>query len=182
MPPGRLAVQLRDKTAATAELARTAAALRAATSRVGALFVVNAPTREALYVAVDVGADGVHVPCHTESIAEARRLVGDCRWVSTPAHTDADVTTAALGGATGVLVSPIFATPGKGPARGPEALTRARSLGHRVLIYALGGVDASCVSACARAGADGVAVIRAMLDAADPAHLARALAAPFDPT
>jgi thiamine-phosphate pyrophosphorylase len=47
-------------------------------------------------------------------------------------------------------------------------------------LYALGGITADRAGGCAKAGADGVAVIRALLDAADPARAARALYDPWD--
>jgi len=187
--PGALGVQLRDKTASLVDLARTARALRAVTARVGALLLVNAPGTPALRVAVETGADGVHVPCAPEHIAEARTQLGAASWISTPAHTDDAVALAKDAGATSVLVSPIFETPGKGPPRGVDALTAARSLSlslspspspsRELVVLALGGVEASRVAACAAAGAHGVAVIRALLDADDPAAMARALDAPF---
>jgi thiamine-phosphate pyrophosphorylase len=46
-------------------------------------------------------------------------------------------------------------------------------------VYALGGVDAGRAADCAAAGADGVAVIRCLFDAARPDEVAAALAAPF---
>jgi thiamine-phosphate pyrophosphorylase len=178
--PGRLAVQLRDKSAPAPALASAARALRAATERAGALLVLNAPSPEALHVALDVGADGVHVPCRRDAMANVRARLGPSAWLSAPAHTDDDVTVAAAAGATAVLVSPIFDTPGKGPPRGVEALTAARRLGAEALaIHALGGVSTGTAAACANAGADGVAVIRALLEAADPRAVARDLDAPF---
>ena len=187
--PGALAVQLRDKAASLVDLARTARALRAVTARVGALLLVNAPGTPALRVAVEAGADGAHVPCVPEQIAEARTRLGSVSWISTPAHTDDAVAVARDAGATSVLVSPIFETPGKGPPRGVAALAAARSLSlslspspspsRELVVLALGGVEASRAAACAAAGAHGVAVIRALLDADDPAAMARALDAPF---
>ncbi|HVJ89984.1 MAG TPA: thiamine phosphate synthase [Labilithrix sp.] len=176
---GALAVQLRDKQADLETLACTARALRAVTARCGALFLVNAPTREVLDLATEVGADGAHVPCGPSELEAARRAFGPSGWISTPAHTDDDVTTAARAGATSVLVSPIFDTPGKGVPRGLEALTAARSRGNHLVVVALGGVDPSRVTACAESGAHGVAVIRALLDAPDRAATARALGEPF---
>lgn len=78
-----------------------------------------------------------------------------------------------LGAAWG-LVSPIFVTPGKGPARGLHALTEARACAPSVRLFALGGVVPATTSACLRAGADGVAVVRGVLHAPDPAAAARA--------
>lgn len=204
LAPGAFAVQLRDKAASRADLARSARALRAVTARVGARLFVNAPTIEALDIAADAGADGAHVPCRADRIAGARERLGAAAWISTPAHADDDVRVARSAGATMVLVSPIFASPGKGAPRGVDALTRARARADAAVtvafagavtaaradggtaaradalaVLALGGVDASRAAACADAGADGVAVIRALLDAEDAAATARALDAPF---
>jgi thiamine-phosphate pyrophosphorylase len=187
LEPGRLCVQLRDKAAPLDALARAARVLRRATAGAGALLVINASTDEALGVAADAGADGVHVP--GGAVAHARAALGEQAFISTPAHTDDEVSLAARAGASAVLVSPIYDTPGKGAPRGTGALVAARALACGcvrdarapavVLVYALGGVDASRAAACAAAGADGVAVIRALLDASDPAAVARLLDAPF---
>jgi thiamine monophosphate synthase len=42
-------------------------------------------------------------------------------------------------------------------------------------VLALGGITADKVRSCAEAGADGVAVIRALLDCSDPGRVALAL-------
>lgn len=181
LDPGKLVVQLRDKAASPSVLASAARALRPVTERVGARLVVNAPRAEIVHVARDAGADGVHVPCRREAIAAARALFGGDAWISAPAHADDDVKVAVAAGATAALVSPIFETPGKGPARGDGALASARTLvgASALAIHALGGVTPPRAVACADAGADGVAVIRALLDADDPAAVARALDAAF---
>jgi thiamine-phosphate pyrophosphorylase len=185
LAPGALLVQLRDKEAGPAALMVTARSLRATTARSGARFIVNAATQQddvferKLRVAVDAGADGVHVPCRPRAIARARSAFGDRGWISTPAHTDEEVVTAAGSGATLVLVSPIWDSPGKGRGRGVAAISSARARAGPALLHALGGVDGSRAAACAGAGADGVAVIRALLDASDPAAEARRLDAPF---
>jgi thiamine-phosphate pyrophosphorylase len=181
---GCFAVQLRDKSATPERLRADALRLRALTSRVGARLVVNAATPAHLAVAVDVGADGAHVPCTAPSIARAREALGGA-WISTPAHTRNDVALAVSSGADAALVSPIFHTPGKGSERGVDALREARACvegrgnASRLRLYALGGVDASRAASCAEAGADGVAVIRALLDACDPEREAELLDAPF---
>jgi thiamine-phosphate pyrophosphorylase len=100
--------------------------------------------------------------------------------VSAPAHTDQDVDVAARAGAHAILVSPIWSTPNKGVPRGLEALRAARArVGGGLLVVALGGVDGSRAAACKEAGADGVAVIRALLNARDVAMEASRLAEPF---
>ena len=165
LPTGALCVQLRDKARGRTGLRLFASRLRLVTRRAGASLVVNGDAE----VARDVGADGVHWPEGT-----ARALSGSPRrtWVSVAAHTDEAVMRAVRDRADAALVSPIFSK----RARGVAALRAARFLAARALkIYALGGVTPDNAGACASAGADGVAVIRALLAADDPAAAARRL-------
>jgi thiamine-phosphate pyrophosphorylase len=160
-----LVVQLRDKAADAASLVAAARALREVTRDVGALLVVNGPPS----IAREVDADGVHVPS-VGGVTDARELLGDAAFVTTSAHHDDDVRAASAAGATGVLVSPIFATPGKGAPRGLPAITAARAIVDAarrtppMLVYALGGVTRANAALCRGAGADGVAAIRALYD------------------
>jgi|HubBroStandDraft_6_1064221.scaffolds.fasta_scaffold215859_2 thiamine-phosphate diphosphorylase len=178
LPPGEFGVQLRDKARPRVSLRVFALALRAVTRRAGAWLIVNGDAR----LARDVGADGVHLGRGAGTVAEARAAFGRKTWVSVAAHTDEDVGRAAADGADGALVSPIFPTrpPSPGSAakreRGLGALRAARAAaGARVQIYALGGITPERVRGCARAGADGVAVLRALLASDRPAAVARAI-------
>jgi thiamine-phosphate pyrophosphorylase len=181
---GRLLVQLRDKASPEPVVLARALELRAVTRSVDARLVVNGP----LAVAAAAAADGVHLGGAPEPLATrlaaARAALGPHALVTVPAHDDDDVRTAQACGVTAVLVSPIFATPGKGPPRGVAALSAARVIVGNAAhpwLYALGGVSAETAATCAAAGADGVAVIRALLGL--PVHevgaRAEALAAPF---
>ena len=161
--PSAFAVQLRDKTASPGRLRTRAIGLRRLTRDLGVGFTVNGDAG----LAHEVGADGLHLPSSSEAVAFG--------WVSVAAHQDADVTRAVAAGANAALVSPVFATPGKPPPRGTLAIARVAHL--PLIIYALGGVDASNVGACASAGAYGVAVIRALLEAADAGEVAKVICA-----
>ena len=178
LPPGTFAVQLRDKERPVVGLRLFARQLRIVTRRVGASLLLNGNPA----LARDVGADGVHLGRDAASVREARDVCGSQTWVSVAAHSDDAVGAAAQNGADAVLVSPVFLT--RDPrmrrvakqARGVEALRSARAIaGGRLAIYGLGGVTAENARACANAGADGIAVIRALLASAEPARLARAL-------
>lgn len=182
--PGLL-VQLRDKTAEPEALLASARALRVVTS--GSCFVVNGrDLATSLEVARAAEADGVHVTgaaLAAGAVATARR---GASFVSAATHDDADVERAAGEGASLVFVSPIFATPGKGPPRGLAALASARRVvdamhDARPLVFALGGIDPANAAACAASGADGAAVIRAAFEAEAEAlpRVLRTLAAPF---
>lgn len=179
LPRGAFAVQLRDKAATAPAFEARARALRDLTASLGVELVINGPVE----LAREVGADGVHVPGGA-SIADARRALGDAFHVTAVAHDDDDVHTAMREGASAVLVSPIFTSPGKGTPRGLDALRRASAIAQpsssegassALRVYALGGVDGFNALRCFEAGASGVAVIRALLAAADPAAVARAI-------
>ncbi len=183
LAPGAFGVQFRDKRPRGARNVRLASELRRRTRTHRAWFVVNGD----IELARELEADGVHLGHDAPSLAEARgRLEGRSLWVSVAAHSDADVERACEGGADAVLVSPIGEAPGKGPPRGAPAVEAAARIaarhesgvGSRVAIYALGGIDPSLAADCRRAGATGVAVIRALLSAKDPAQIARSLVAP----
>jgi thiamine-phosphate pyrophosphorylase len=180
LPPGTFCVQLRDKRRSIASLRMLACRLRVATRKAGALLVMNGHPR----LARDVGADGVHLG-GGGSVVEARAAFGRPTWISVAAHSDNDVRRALDEGADAALVSPIFATrpptsvrgdaPAKAP-RGLEAIRAARAIaGSRLMVFALGGVTLERVRPCAAAGADGVAVLRALLASPAPAALARAI-------
>lgn len=178
LPRGALCVQLRDKQRALVSLRVFASRLRLVTRQLGASLVINGDAR----LARDVGADGVHLGRGSGSVADARAVCGQGAWVSVSAHSDKAVRGALQDGATAVLVSPVFQS--RPPSvyaeekegRGLDALRDARAIaGSRMLVYALGGVDADNARACAEAGADGVAVVRALLACPEPARVGRAM-------
>ena len=82
-------------------------------------------------------------------------------------HTPAEVVQAIARGADAALLSPIFASPGKGTPLGTGAIREAREgvrrHGGTIEIIALGGVTRENAGTCLEAGADGVAAIRAEL-------------------
>jgi thiamine-phosphate pyrophosphorylase len=175
--PGRFGVQLRDKSRTLVSLRIFASRLRLETRAVGAALFVNGSA----LLARDVGADGVHLGSGAGGVAEARAVAARPTWISVATHSDEDVRRADAEGADAVLVSPVFATRAcprsraKEP-RGLDAIRSARACARRaVSVYALGGITAETAAACAAAGADGVAVIRALLASPDPARAARAI-------
>ncbi len=131
--------------------------------------------------------DGVaarHLPRHSD-IAEARRLAPDIRLLGKSCHSLAAAQAAGAAGADYVTLSPVFATdskPGYGPALGPAMLETAAALLRPCgcCLLALGGVTAETVSACRTAGADGAAVMGAVMGADDPGVAVAALIAAWE--
>jgi thiamine-phosphate pyrophosphorylase len=168
---GIRAVQLRERDLATRELLALAETLRALTQRYAAALLIN----DRVDVALACDADGVHLPSHSFAIADARALLGPQRLIGVSTHAPSEV--AAAAGADFVVFGPIYDTPAKrtfGAPLGVAALTAARDAA-TVPLFAIGGIDAGRVAEVRAAGADGIAVIRAVLGAEDPARAAEAL-------
>jgi thiamine-phosphate pyrophosphorylase len=168
---GLPAVQLREKDLSGRALFALAEELRALTAAAGALLVVN----DRADIACAVGADGVHLPGGGLPVDVARRVL--------PAGALVGVSTHAPGEAAGAdyaFFGPVWDTPSKaaiGPPQGPEALRRAVAAAGGVPVLAIGGVTPARVDEARAAGAAGVAVIAAILGAADPGAATRALLA-----
>ncbi|NYG60347.1 thiamine-phosphate pyrophosphorylase [Nocardioides daedukensis] len=119
----------------------------------------------------DPVAHGLHQPSdptrHVLPTATAHQLLGrSC-------HTRTEVYRAAADGVDYVTLSPFALTPSKpghGPALGPDAYAD-----HRVPVYALGGITPRNARAARDAGAHGVAVMGAVMRAAEPGAVVAAL-------
>ena len=99
--------------------------------------------------------------------------------IEIPATVKHALDEARASGADFVIFGPIFETPSKvayGAPQGVEALGSIVA-NTRVPVLAIGGIDATNVAAVRAAGAHGVAVIRAILGATDPAAATRTLLA-----
>ena len=145
----------------------------------GALFILN--DRPDLVVAA--GADGVHVGQDDTPVAEARRIVGEDRLIGLSTHSPAQIDAAARTDADYIGVGPVHATPTKPgrPAVGLELVDYAAG-DARTPFFAIGGIDLTNVAAVRAAGAERVAVVRALTGAQDPAAAARALRAALGET
>jgi thiamine-phosphate pyrophosphorylase len=157
---GATVVQLRLKDAATHEVVELGRAIRSLCARHGVTFVVNDDVEAAL----QLGAEGVHLGRSDEG-AERARDFGLLLGLS--ASSVAEAQDAERRGAAYVGAGPVWETPTKrdaDPAIGLDGL-RAICDSVRVPVVAIGGIDASNAAACIRAGAAGVAVVRASVDA-----------------
>ncbi|MCO5169932.1 MAG: thiamine phosphate synthase [Planctomycetes bacterium] len=137
----------------------------------GALLVVN----DRPDVARLAGAHGVHVGHDDLPPAEARRIVGPGALVGASAHDEAELARV-VEHVDYVGFGTLFPSPTK-PELGAQGLERLRALAATcpAPIYGIGGVTAETAALVVAAGAHGVAVSSAVLDAPDPAAAARRL-------
>ena len=176
---GVTCVQLREKEASAREFAAAARELLALLRPLGVPLIVN----DRIDVALAAGADGVHVGQQDLSVADARRL-GPPGWiVGVSAESVADAARAERDGADYVGASPIFATPTKADHAPPLGLAGLRALraATKLPLVAIGGLHVGNARETIRAGADGLAVVSAIVAADDPraaaAELRREIAA-----
>jgi thiamine-phosphate pyrophosphorylase len=156
------AVQVREKDLPTRELLELCVALRTICHQRGAALLVN----DRVDVALAARADGVHLPVNSFAAAEARRLLGP-RAICAAAESGADF----------IVFGPLFETPEKrrfGPPVGLDALA-AVTCRVRLPVLGIGGITPPRAASVYGAGANGVAVVSGILEAADPAQQARAL-------
>ncbi len=119
-------------------------------------------------IAAALGAQGVQLRAGDLAPADARRVLPR-GWIGRSVHTVEEAGAALEEGTDFLVVGSIYATashPNREPA-GPELVTRAARLGLPVI--AIGGVTPERVVELKDAGAYGVAAIRSLWDAPDPA-------------
>jgi thiamine-phosphate pyrophosphorylase len=174
---GLTLVQLRDKHADGRALLETARALKAVLDPQGVPLIVN----DRADVAHAAGA-GCHVGQSDLPAAAARAILGPdaILGISIDAASQARALDPAL--VDYVAYGPFAATATKADAGGPigaDGLAAARKL-TRLPLIAIGGIDAGNAAAAVRAGADGIAVVSAIMAAADPAAASRELRAAIE--
>jgi thiamine-phosphate pyrophosphorylase len=165
-------IQLREKTLSTRPLIALCKELQEICDRTGTLFILN----DRVDVALAADVDGVHVGQEDLPVRFVRQMLGHRKIVGCSAHSAAQALAAHGDGADYVSCGPLFATPTKPDVRpvGLELIGQYKSL-VRVPFVAIGGIDESNVEEVIRAGADRVAVVRAVSGAEDPESAARRL-------
>ena len=102
-------------------------------------------------------------------LTEARKVLGPDRIIGISTHSREQAIAAETAGADYIGFGPVFETTTKdaGRPRGLEAI-KAIKRSVSIPVVAIGGIDAGNVAAVLDAGADGVAVLSAILKAPDP--------------
>jgi thiamine-phosphate pyrophosphorylase len=176
---GAAAIQYRNKAASVATRRAQAHALAQLCAGRDGLFIVN----DDVDLAVEVGADGVHLGEDDDRITAARERLGPHRLVGVSCYGEWQrAQTAVAEGADYVAFGSFFPSATKPDARRADIslLRRAHALG--VPAVAIGGITAANAPALIAAGASAVAVIADVFthgDAADVTRAASALASLF---
>ena len=170
-------LQYRNKIASPALRLTQAQALRAVTREFGVTLIVNDDAQ----LAARVDADGVHLGATDGEIKTARALLGNSRLIGVSCYNQLTLAhSAVLAGADYVAFGAFYSSGVK-----PDAvvatldLLRDARAGLGVPIVAIGGISPDNGGVLVQAGADALAVISAVFDAADIQLAAQNLAKLF---
>jgi thiamine-phosphate diphosphorylase len=170
---GVTCVQLREKTCSTREFVEQALAINGFLRSRRIPLIIN----DRVDVALAVAADGVHLGQSDLPLATARSILGRSKIIGISAESLDDALEAETGGADYLGVSPIFATPTKTDIAPPLGLEGLRAIRRAVKIplVGIGGLNQSNAADVIRSGAEGVAVVSAIVSAENPELAARGL-------
>ena len=173
-------VQLRDKTLEARPLLRRAALVRDVCSDLGVPFILN----DRPDLALEVGADGVHVGQEDAPPALARRILGPFAIVGLSTHAPTELEASDVEPVDYISAGPVVETPTKPgrPGTGVDyaSLAVARSNALRRPVFVTGGVTPAAVPALAASGVRHFVVVRWLTHASDPRAAARALRIAID--
>ena len=174
---GVTSVQLREKEADGREFLELALALKALLGPSGVPLYVN----DRVDIALAAEADGVHLGQSDLPTRAARELLGRERTIGLSITQVEEARQADTAYADYLGVGPIFATatkPDAAPVLGIEGLARVRAVSSLPLL-AIGGIHEGNAALLRPAGADGIAVVSAIMGTEEPEAAAQRLFAQF---
>ena len=164
-------VQVREKHSETGDFVDLAMKMKEVLAPYHVPLIIN----DRIDVALAVDADGVHIGQKDMPYALARQILGPGKIIGLSIETLDELEVANDQDVDYVAASPVFATPTKTDTARPWGLDGLREFCLRSAhpVVAIGGMNESTVTEVMEAGADGVAVVSAILAADDPQAAAR---------
>lgn len=162
---GLTLVQYRDKESEDLVRLERAAKLCNLCHQYQALFIVN----DRVDLALAVNADGVHLGQQDIPLSLARQLLGSQRIIGRSTKNPEEMQRAIQEGADYIGVGPVYETPTKA-GRAAAGLDYVRyAVDHATIPwFAIGGIDLTNLAEVLAAGAERVAVVRAIMQAESP--------------
>lgn len=170
---GVTVVQLREKELGDVDFLRQAIVLKELADRMGVPLIIN----DRLDIAMACGATGIHLGQEDMGCAQARKIAGEQLVIGVSVSTPEEAMKAEFDGANYLGVSPVFSTPTKTDTPGPAGLDGLRKIREkvRVPLVGIGGISVANAADVIRSGADGIAVVSAIMASQDPCMAARSL-------
>lgn len=170
---GVTCVQLREKNCSAREFIGEALSVQAFLKERGIPLIIN----DRLDIAQAVKADGVHLGQSDIPLKMARAIVKDSMLIGISAESLQDAVEAEQDGADYIGVSPVYTTATKkdtAPALGLEGFREIRKA-VKIPLIGIGGLNRSNAAEVIRNGADGIALVSAIVSAEDPEKAAAEL-------
>ena len=170
---GVKAVQLREKDLSGKALFELAEKTRRLCERYRASLLVN----DRIDVALAVDAAGVQLTGVSLPVQVARSLLGPQKLLGASTHSLEEARQAQNDGADFILFGPVYFTPSKAAFGVPQGLPALKKILENVSlpVYAIGGIKAEHIADLRSLGVRGVALISAIIGAADPKEAAAGL-------
>ena len=170
---GVKAVQLREKDLSGKALFELAEKTRRLCDRYQASLLIN----DRIDVALAVDAAGVQLTGVSLPVDVARGLLGPQKLLGASTHSLEEARQAQKDGADFILFGPVYFTPSKAAFGAPQGLQALKKILENVVIpvYAIGGIKAEHIADLRSLGIRGVALISAIIGAADPKETAASL-------
>jgi thiamine-phosphate pyrophosphorylase len=170
---GVTVVQFREKTAGTRHFLDQALRFKRITSESGIPLIIN----DRLDIALACEAEGVHLGQEDMSCRLARRLAGKDMIIGVSVITLDEALAAEAEGADYLGVGPLFATLTKADALPPTGLDIISEIRRavRLPLVGIGGISPDNVASVIHSGAEGAAVVSAVVSHPDPESAARQL-------
>lgn len=171
---GVTCVQLREKHPNAQTLLREALQIKELCRRYGALFIIN----DDVGLALNCGADGVHIGQHDMDARQARRLIGEAMLLGVSASTKEQAIAAADAGADYLGVGAVFPTATKDDADYVDINTlRDICASSQIPVVAIGGISGENMHRLSGLGLAGVALVSAIFSHPDITQRCAALRA-----
>ena len=158
-------VQLREKDLNTRELLELAYKMRELIKKYHAKLFIN----DRVDIALAVDADGVHIGQKSIPAYAVRKIVQDKLIIGVSTHSFDEALEAERSGADFITLGPIYETPSKlkyGKPIGVDTLKRVK-LEVSLPVFGIGGIKLDKVREVKETGADGIALISAILASKD---------------
>lgn len=169
---GVTVVQIREKYLPSQEFFQVALAIKAVTDKYQVPLIIN----DRADIALAVDAAGLHIGQDDLPLTAARKLLGPNKIIGVSTATLDEALLAQNQGADYLGVGAIFPTNTKDDADSVSLeQLQAIKAGIKIPIVAIGGINGNNIQSVMKTGVDGVAVVSAIIAAADPGEAASKL-------
>lgn len=153
-------IQYREKQLSKRESYKIALQLKEITKKFNATLIIN----DDIDIAMAVDADGVHLGQEDFPVQAARKILGDDKIIGLSTHSFKDAEEAQGSGADYIAIGPIFRSTTKDVREplGADIIKEIRKIS-RLPVIAIGGINENNIEDIMKTGADGTAVISAII-------------------